>query len=160
LPALVRRAHGRVLQVRAAVPCPPAGVVVSHRRQGGVRGVLRPDVAPDGRRISRSDRKALSDIWARSRRREAMRTLQAARSVSAIAHTPDGASLWVGDALGRVHLLDLASGKSREVFRVVPGRPTWPVRDLVASADGKLVLASSEYPWALWDVGAARVVPL
>src|SRR5437667_6640900 len=88
-----------------------------------------------------------------------MRTVKAPRSVSALAYAPDGAALWVGDALGRVHLLDLASGKSREVFRVVPGRPTWPVRDLFASADGKLVLAASEFPWALWDVGAASALP-
>jgi WD40 repeat protein len=89
-----------------------------------------------------------------------MRTFKVARSVGAVAFAPDGASLWVGDALGRVHLLDLASGKSREVFRLVPGKPTWPVRNLFPSADGKLVLAASEYPWVLWDVGAARALPL
>ncbi|MDX3159589.1 hypothetical protein PV369_29810, partial [Streptomyces scabiei] len=133
----------------------------THRRSGTLHGVSGPALAvrPDGRLLVDS-----GDQYAGLPTGKVTgRALADGRQVTALAFTPDGARLAVGDSTGHVTLWDRDLRRTTGVLTgtadTVPSGPTEAVGALAFSSDGRtLAVGGSEGTLRLWDTAGQRIL--
>jgi WD40 repeat protein len=96
-------------------------------------------------------------LWRLCRRGHVRTIASGTGPVRAIAFTPDGESLLVGGADGRVRLCDVETGSIRAVLERADGaEPDDPIRSVVVTPDGQLAASLSPSGVRVWDLETLR----